>query len=327
MINTTRIFGKSAVLVLPETAGQYNAKLITFKAAQEFQFADLSQNNSLVLVNQKKDLFVNDLSDSTTKISLKNKITLPKGISHGYSENNRLYLFDKAGDIYSQTIEALVKEIESSENKEEITRAIVLETSNFCGLTALNLGVVNNKKVVALADQYYKIRLIERQDFHKMMMTTSLRHRYAESLVLIKNKYLLVHYDDSKLQLLGDEEIKDSLNINDSYLEHQFIGKLDFFSVLDTNFLIVFTKDTQEIHLAELNESGLKLSTVDKIALANDGTAEYHLAVKDDTLYLTTIKESDLTPNDALTDSEGDVKELKTEIIKINASDKKLVRQ
>ena len=266
----TKIIQKTAVLVVQALNGAPLAKVISFNKDHDWQFAHMSDQGQLILINSLKQLYLLKWEEEKTEYELGGHITLPKSLSHILSENGKLFLFDRAGDIYSQTYEALQKEIEENENKQEITKDLHLEASEFCAMIAVVPGKLAGKEIVAISDQYYKIRLFDRSDFHVLLMSTSLRTRYAENLYCHREKRLLVYYDDGKMQLLDDNEILHSLNIDTNYMCHPFIGKLDFFNIPKSDLVLVHCRDTHEIHLCEIKDPDLRISTLDKKKFAED---------------------------------------------------------
>ena len=162
------------------------ARIVTFGKNHEWQFAHVSHDGHFVLVNALKELYLLKWDFVATEFNLGHRIILPKAVNYGYSELDRLFIFDKAGDIYSQTFEGIRNAIESSENRDGIAKDLTLETSEFCAFTAMATGKLYGRDLVAVSDLYYKIRLLERKDFHRMLMTTSLRTRFAENLFFYK---------------------------------------------------------------------------------------------------------------------------------------------
>ena len=231
------------------------------------------------MVNSLKELYLLKWDSSATEYKLGHRIILPKAVSHGYSENHRLYWFDRSGDIYSQSFDKLRESINNEATRNEICHDIVLETSNFCSLIDMKTGNLLGHEIVAFSDQYYKIRLIERADYHRMLMTISLRTRYAESLFIYKNSKLLVYYDDGKMQLLDDKEILHSANEDKYYVEHPFVGHLAFYTLPDSHNILVHCIDTDEVHLAELNEETLTLATLTKKSYHGEGIAHSEVAL------------------------------------------------
>ena len=266
----TKIIHKSAVLVLQASKGAPLARVISFNKDHDWQFVHISDQGQVVLINNLKQLFLLKWEEQKIQYELGGHITLPKSLSHALTENGKLFLFDKAGDIYSQTYEALQKAIEENENKQEITKDLHLETSEFCAMVAVVPGKLAGKEILAVSDQYYKIRLFDRSDFHVLLMSTSLRTRYAENLYCHREKRLLVYYDDGKMQLLDDNEILHSLNIDTNYMCHPFVGKLEFFNIPKSDLVLVHCKDTHEIHLCEIKDPDLRISTIDKKKYAED---------------------------------------------------------
>lgn len=254
-------------------------KLITFGKSHEWTFGHVSKEGDFVVVNSLKELYLLKWDSSATEYKLGHRIILPKAVSHGYSENHRLYWFDRSGDIYSQSFDKLRESINNEATRNEICHDIVLETSNFCSLIDMKTGNLLGHEIVAFSDQYYKIRLIERADYHRMLMTISLRTRYAESLFIYKNSKLLVYYDDGKMQLLDDKEILHSANEDKYYVEHPFVGHLAFYTLPDSHNILVHCIDTDEVHLAELNEETLTLATLTKKSYHGEGIAHSEVAL------------------------------------------------
>jgi hypothetical protein len=250
--------------VLQALNGAPLAKVISFNKDHDWQFVHMSEQGHLVLVDSLKQLYLLKWEEQKDQYELGGHITLPKSLSHALSESGKLFMFDKAGDIYSQTFEALQKAIEENDNKQEIIKDLQLETSEFCAMVSVVSGKLAGKEIVAISDQYYKIRLLEKSDFHVLLMSTSLRTRYAENLYCHREKRLLVYYDDGKMQLLDDNEIVHSLNIDTNYMCHPFVGKLEFFNIPKTDLLLVHCKDTHEIHLCEIKDPDLRITSLDK---------------------------------------------------------------
>lgn len=237
--------------------------LLHFGTGHEWEFGLVSPAGDIFIVNSLKHLFIVDLAkfqsgNSAQAVNLGNWITLPKLPSHGYIENGRFIFFDRAGDIYSQTVQHLKDTLEKGQvtNSDEIYKDLVLETSNFCSLVTLVNGRLHGKEVVAYSDQYYKIRLTLRSDFHRLLMTCSLRTRYADTLHIFKEKYLLTYFDDGKLLLLDEREIVHCLNnlAQEYEVSHKLVGKASFFDVDgNENLLVVHLHDPNTLHLARLD--------------------------------------------------------------------------
>lgn len=262
-----RILAKSNILCLASNQGQVRSRVLSFGTEQEWTFAHISNCSHLVLVNTLKELFLLNFDIARQDHALGKKIVLPKGITHGWSEKGVLYLSDRSGDLYSQPFDKLKLEIEENGDKpNEICKDLTLETSNFCQLVSCDLGKVKGTNVFALADQYYKIRLLNRDNLHEMLMTVSLRTRYAENVLIFKERSLLAYYDDGKLQLLDQTEVENSLNEDKNYIGHQLVGKVQFFALKDDQIL-VHSLDRQELLLCTLHEAALTLEINDKVAL------------------------------------------------------------
>lgn len=264
---TARVVKKHWILCITRTGANPSARLLNFGKNHEWQFAHISEQGDFVLINSLKELYLIQWDAHTTEFKLGNRIVLPKGISHGYSENQRLYMFDRAGDIYSQTFDELRRLIEENQTTDEICHDILLETSNFCAFLDVTYGNLLGHEVVAFSDQYYKIRAIERKDYHRMLMTTSLRTRYAETLYIYQNKGLLVYYDDGKMQYLDEEEILNSVNQDINYVSHPFVGHLKMYSMPTSNHILVHCLDSDDVHLCDFNEVKLELTSLRKEAM------------------------------------------------------------
>lgn len=314
----TKIIKNHWILCIGLQSSTPVSRLLTFGPDHHWTFSHISEGGDLVLINQLKHLYLLKYEYAKTEYTLGHKIVLPKIVSHGYSEGGRLYLFDKTGDIYSQTFEQIRQSIADSEDKDGITEDIKLETSNFCSLIAMTTGKLLGHNVVALSDQYYKIRLLERADYHTMLMTTSLRTRFAEALHCHKERRLVVYYDDAKMQLLDENEILKSLNIDTNYVCHPFIGHLAFYELKGSNDrLIIHSLDTNEVHLCELVESDLRISTLAKKSLKADGINHTEISVYNDHVYVTRV------PNSCVEATTGfKCEELITEDLKVNIAGK-----
>lgn len=262
-----RILAKSNILCLASNQGKLLTRVLNFGSGQEWTFAHISTCSHLVLVNTLKELYLLNFDISRQEHGLGKKIVLPKGITHGWSEKGVLYLCDRSGDLYSQPFDKLKVEIEENGDKpNEICKDLTLETSNFCQLVSCDLGKVKGTNVFALADQYYKIRLLNRDNLHDMLMTVSLRPRYAENVLIHKERSLIAYYDDGKLQLLNQNEIENSLNEDKNYIAHQLVGKVQLLA-LKGDHILVHSLDKQELLLCSLNEGTMTLEIHDKVAL------------------------------------------------------------
>lgn len=236
--------------------------LLHFGTGHEWEFGLVSPSGDAFIVNSLKHLYILNLTKYNSgkdaqKITLGNWVTLPKLPSHGYIENGRVIIFDRAGDIYSQSVQHLKDTLEKGEvtNSDEIYKDLVLETSNFCCLVTLVTGKLLGKEVVAYSDQYYKIRLSLRSDFHQLLMTCSLRTRYADTLHIFREKYLLTYFDDGKLLLLDERETVQCLNnlAQEYEVNHKLIGKASFFDVDgQEDLVLVHLHDPDTVHLARL---------------------------------------------------------------------------
>ena len=273
---TSRIIKNGSVLVLGGSKGQQNARLVKFNKDHAWQHVYASDEGFLVLVDSLKHMYVAPWSVETNELNLGQFVVLPKSVSHTYSENGRLFLFDRAGDIYSQSFSELRQAAEKNENKEEILRDLVLETSEFCAFVSVARGRVNGHEVVAVSDQYYKIRLIDKGEFHRLLMSTSLRTRYAENLLIYKETRLLVYYDDGKMQLLDENEIERSLNVDTNYVCHPFVGKLEMWNVPESDLVLVHCADSHEVHLCEVRVPDLRIVSLDRVKF--DSSVLLHLS-------------------------------------------------
>lgn len=278
---TAKVVNKHWILCIGQQNHKLVAKLLSFGKNHEWQFAHISSDGDFVLVNALKELFLIQWDPTASHFKLGHRIILPKGITHGFSQNQRLYWFDRAGDIYSQSYERLKSLINNEETRNEICHDMLLETSNFCAILDLTSGNLLGHEVVAFSDQYYKIRLIEKKDFHRMLMTISLRTRYAESLFIYKKTRLLVYYDDSKMQLLDEKEILHSLNQDTNYVTHPFVGHLKFHELPNSNHILVHCLDTDEVHVCELNVDDLKLTSLTKQSFHGEGISQSELQFVD----------------------------------------------
>ncbi len=317
----TKIVQKTAVLVLQASNGAPLAKVIAFNKDHDWQFVHLSDQGHLVLINQLKQLYLLKWEEQKTQYELGGHITLPKSLTHALTENGKLFLFDKAGDIYSQSYEALQKAIEENENKQEITKDLQLETSEFCAMVSVVPGKLGGKEIVAISDQYYKIRLFDRSDYHSLLMSTSLRTRYAENLYCHREKRLLVYYDDGKMQLLDDNEILHSLNIDTNYMCHPFIGKLEFFNISKSDLVLVHCMDTHEIHLCEIKDPDLRITSLDKKKYSQ----QILVLVHGHNVFVAPHGNIELPAAEEIKDeTTGAVKQLATEVLTINTSKRTL---
>lgn len=287
-----RIVNKHWILCMGESSSSPVAKLISFGKNHEWSFAHISKEGEFVVINALKELFLLKWDSHATEFKLGHRIILPKGVSHGYSENQRLYWFDRSGDIYSQTFDKLRELIANEATRNEICHDIVLETSNFCALVDMTTGNLLGHEVVAISDQYYKIRLIERADYHRMLMTFSVRTRYAENLFIYKNSRLLIYYDDGKMQLLDDKEILHSLNQDINYVSHPFVGHLKFYSLPSSNNILVHCLDTDDVHLCELNEEHLQFSSLMKKSFKGDTTVHSEVTIVGGHAYMVKVPHS-----------------------------------
>ena len=294
------------------------AKIVTFGKNHEWQFAHISQDGHFVLVNALKELYLLKWDFGASEFNLGNRIILPKAISYGYSEFDRVYLFDKAGDIYSESFEKLGHAIESSENRDEIAKDLTLETSEFCAFTSMATGKLYGRDLVAISDLYYKIRLFERKDYHRMLMTTSLRTRFAENLFFYKQRRLLVYYDDSKMQLLDETEILQSTNIDTNYMSHPFVGHLDIKNTDNDNHVLVHALDTNELHLCELKEPDLRLMSLSKKDLKGKDLAHTEVYLNDSKAYVVNVSSHDVETCPEFTEGRGSSKDLLCENIHID---------
>lgn len=316
---STKIIKKHWILCCGHVLGKPVARLVSFGKDHEWQFAHISQEGDFLLINSLKRLFLIKWNFDAAHLTLGSYVTLPKNISHGYSESKRIFLFDKAGDIYSQTFDKLREEISFPDFKDNITEEIQLETSNFCAAVAMSTGKVLGHEVVAISDQYYKIRLIHRADYHRMLMSISLRTKYAENLVFVNEKRLLVYYVDGKMQLLDDAEILHSSNVDNNYVEHPFLGHLAFIPVEGHPFtMLVHCLDSDELQLAHIDEKGLKIAALSKKSLKAEKTSLTQVFASKNHFAFVRVPDAEVEAPQESADGKGISKELACETVSID---------
>jgi hypothetical protein len=211
-------------------------------------------DDKLLTTDEDKNLSIFKLNIENFEFHQLNQIKLTKRLTHGWVDSGKIYYWDKYGDVNSVVMDDVINFVENSQElddqadedvmePEEVQRLkrpdvdlITHESGNFSTLTAFRLlELEDNVKVVALSDEYYKIRFFDFPNLHKLRTNIAFRKRYVTSLQYF-NGFLYLIFDDNKMFRIKNTELYSSDHnldniqpvLYDSESSSFFKGKFEF---------------------------------------------------------------------------------------------------
>lgn len=113
--------------------------------------------------------------------------------------DDRMFVVTTNGDFVSLNPRNLMKE----EEKFETGNLSILTTSAVCSFVMGNV----ERDCIVTADQYYRVRVWDKENLHKLYGSVSVKKNYVNKVCQISTNELICFYDDNTILLLGPEAL------------------------------------------------------------------------------------------------------------------------
>jgi len=225
------------------------SKVVTFEV--EELLICLSVPEGFLCADNEKHLKIFKVDEQSLEHNLVGEIYMPKKITHGVVEEEKLYFCDKHGDISSVPLQSV------RESKKSDEADILLESGNFCMMTCVR--AISNKsgeRLFVTGDEYYKIRLFSFPNLHDLRTSISFKKRFVRSLQFWEDD-LLVGFDDGSVFRLSKDQLDRSDSIGENELTHLFSGSFSFIGTFDS--IVVSENETGRLLKCSIEGTQIKI--------------------------------------------------------------------
>lgn len=210
-----------------------------------------------------------------------------KRISAAWWVGETLHCMNKPGEFISFDPKSL------------LTTDVKLESGNFSTITTFaECSFVRGEVAmdcIVTADQYYRIRVFNKDNLHELHSTLSYKKNYVDKICQVSDNEIICFYDDGSVQLLGPDQLFDSDNSAPAvWLKHPFIGQVYLMPIdikEDKTFLLL-EKDACRVSFARVNTVKSEIDII-RVKKLEPGFA-YKLLKLEDEIYTVKFSEQNI---------------------------------